>query len=75
MAVDTNQELNDVNTFLDCGLIQKFTDNFTGRLIDAFTELEDLIMSEETKVMKFRAAFQVKEFGHLHSMMASIRCC
>ena len=55
------------------GRSRNFTfDNFTGRFKDALNELDELNMSEETKVMKFRAAFQVKEFVHLHRMIASI---
>ena len=46
-------------------------DVFTGRFKDALNELDDPNMDEETKVMKFKAAFQVKEVGHLHSIIAS----
>ena len=46
-------------------------DQFVGMLRDAFNELSDLNMSEETKVLKFKAAFQVEEFRHLHSMISA----
>ena len=48
------------------GRSRNFTfDNFTGKFKAALNELAELNMSEETKVMKFRNAFQVKEFAHL----------
>ena len=46
-------------------------DTFTGKLKNALNELSELNMTEETKVMKFRNAFQVREFAHLHSMISS----
>ena len=42
-----------------------------GKLKNALNELAELNMTEETKVMKFRNAFQLKEFGHLHSVISS----
>ena len=46
-------------------------DNFAGQLKNALNELADLNMDEETKVMKFKNAFQVREFMHLHSQISS----
>ena len=54
------------------GRSRNFTfDTFTGRFKDALNELADQNMTEETKVMTFRNAFQMQEFRHLHSTISS----
>ena len=54
------------------GRSRNFTyDTFTGRFKDALNELADQNMSEEHKVLKFRKAFQVVEFNHLHGIISS----
>ena len=44
---------------------------FTGRFKKACADLISHNMTEETKVMKFRAAFQVRELAHLHAIIQS----